>query len=194
METAPALPFVVLAAALCLSACGESPPPPPPAAAGPDGLTVVAIEGWSLDVPAAWSVEEPESRSAFFPRLLQLRLPGAEDADDALLIAVRVAWGARANIDRWKGQLAATPAERERWTEEALEVGGLPCTLVEIHGTYDVPPFSRVAGQPDRQPGTVLLGAVWETEPALAFRALGPAATIGRHRAAFRAFLESARR
>ncbi len=168
--------------------------PPTASLPVPTHLATVQVAGWTLDVPDGWVTEEPRSRSAFFPRLLQIRLPGDGGTGDAELIAVKSTGTTEANLDRWKKQFDATDEERARWREETFEAGGASCTLLEVHGTHTVPMFSREEGHPDVLPGHAMLGAIWSIDPAIAFRALGPAATIERHEGAFRAFLASARR
>lgn len=184
----------ILAAALSIAllACTDEPSVPPPIPV-PTHLATVEVAGWTFDVPPGWVTEEPVSRSALFPRYLQIRLPGEEGTGHAQLIAVKTIGTPEANVERWKGTFQATDADRARWREETIEIGGVTCPLVELHGVHTVPMTSREEGQDYVLPGHALLATVWTPDSAIAFRALGPAASIERHRDAFRAFLTSAR-
>ena len=153
----------------------------------------IAIAGLKFDLPSDWVVEEPKSLSPVIPRLAQVRLPRTEgEADDGQLIALHAMGSVEANIERWKKQFAggAAPA-----APEVFEVDGLRCTVVDISGTFSVPPFARKEGQPSSRENQRMIGAILQSPERLTFfKATGSIDTIGKHRDAILAFLKSGRR
>ena len=98
-----------------------------------------------------------------------------------------------ANIARWKGQF--TGGDGEPAAPERFEVDGLPCTVVDISGTFTIPPFSRKPGGPASLEGHRMIGVMLETpDRGIVVKASGSIETIGKHRDAILAFLRSGRR
>jgi len=149
----------------------------------------VELLGMTSELPADWVAEAPESRM----RLLQFRVPAADDADeDPQLVVYYFGPGQGgsldANVERWKSQFSnpdGTPVEPVI-TELS---GSMPATLVELRGSY-----ARSIGMgpgDEALPQRMLLAAIVETPKGNLYPQLhGPAELVARNRDAFVAFVE----
>lgn len=160
---------------------GDLAPPPPP--------------GIALKPPAGWVAERPSSSM----RVAQFRLPAPGGADGEGQLAVfffgGTAGGVDANMNRWLGQLQVPGGQspREAATFEEETVGTLKISYVELSGTY-VAETMPGSGVRENKPGYTLLGAIIQPPDQNFYfvKALGPAATMAHHKAAFRAYARSA--
>ena len=157
--------------------------------APPFGLKYTAPESWP---------REPVRSPAL--RVDQYRLPRAgsdtEDADLAVF-AGGIGGSVEDNVGRWRAQFtteAGQPVPDEALVRETFEVSGLKITLVDVAGRYSPGAMLPGASAPAPKENYRMLGAIVETpDGPWFFKALGPAATLGAHRAAFVEFLRSMR-
>ena len=97
--------------------------------------------------------------------------------------------GTQANIDRWLGQFQE-PREKLNSKIETGTAAGRKVTYVQAEGTYL---SGMPGGSKTPQPGTVLLGAIMESDKGNVFiRLTGPAKLATSARADFRKMVESA--
>lgn len=150
------------------------------------------------EAPAGWQ-QEPVRSSM---RRDQYRLPRVEgDDEDGLLTVFHFGpgggGGVEANVERWRGQFSGAdggPVADDAFSREETQVGGLKITVVEVRGRFGT--HTMGAGGEDTTPVNdyALLGAIVETPAGpWFFKALGPAATIEKHRAGFMELLRSMR-
>jgi hypothetical protein len=164
-------------------AAGEQ-PAPAPAPGAPPGGGPAATGGGQLDytIPEGWVPEPPINTM----RLAQARVPGeAGDGEFALFyFGPGMGGGTEANIQRWLGQLQPEPGtEPER---ETYQQGGLTVHTVIGRGTLTPSPMTMQGGNPEPQPGSMLLGAVVEGPGGpWFFKVTGPAETLETYREEF---------
>lgn len=121
-------------------------------------------------------------------RVAQYRAPAASGASDAEVVVFYFGPGqggsVAANIARWASQFSAADGRPVEPRVQALQVDGLPATLVELNGSY-ARQIGMSAGAPSR-PGQTLLAAVIETPHGnLTFQLHGDQATVAARRQGF---------
>jgi hypothetical protein len=165
--------FDALAASLKLA---EAAPEPTGRAGTPRArLTWTAPAGWTKQP------DRPMREVTFSPA-------AAPAVTAYVTVLVGAAGGVRANVDRWRGEMALGAASDAEFA--ALPRGpvlGGTGVYVELEGT-----FTGMSGT--RAPGSALLGMVLERPQGSVFvKMTGPAAEVRAERERFRAFCESLR-
>lgn len=144
----------------------------------------IAIDQIRFSAPNTWIQKPP--RSAIL--LAEFSLPRAEgDPADGRLTVTRAGGSINDNVERWRKQFGPKP---EKESQEKIEVGGIPITLVDFWGMYldQRGPFAPAV----ESPGYRMLGAIADVEGQLYFvKAYGPAKTMAAHAGEFRAFVDS---
>ena len=99
--------------------------------------------------------------------------------------------GTRANVDRWLGQFKE-PKDKLNSKVDEITVNGHKITLVQAEGTY----MSGMPGGPKTdEPGSMLLGAVMESDEGSVFiRMTGPAALVRSSHGPFKQMVEQGAR
>lgn len=154
---------------------------PAPAAPSP-GAPAAGAGRLAVELPEEW-VHEPPANTM---RQAQARIPGAAgDGEFALFyFGPGGGGGTEANIQRWLAQVE--PAAGGEPARETFQAGSLTVHTVEAHGTLTASPMSMQGGNPEPQPGYMLLGAVVEGPGGPWFlKATGPEATLGPYRDPF---------
>lgn len=133
------------------------------ASASTSGVRIERAAGLVARVPSSW-MRVPEKP----PRAMDLRIDA--DVECSITVLAGAAGGARANIDRWRGQIGLPPLDDEQFTGlEVVPVLGGKARLVEA--------TSGDAG---------VLGIVSEhSERSVFVKLTGPVGQLARHRAAF---------
>ncbi|MFP3941264.1 MAG: hypothetical protein ACLF0P_13225 [Thermoanaerobaculia bacterium] len=188
-----ALPALILA---LIAGCGTdepegrvvkpTPEPSPEAAPAPQPQAGAAAQGagnLSFDLPEGWQSEPPSNTM----RQAQARIPGDGGAGEFALFYFGPGGGGgtEANIERWLGQVELDPGtEPER---ETVQVGEeLTAHTVVARGTVTPSPMTMQGGNPEPQPGQMLLGAVIEGPGGpWFFKVTGPEETIEPYRDEF---------
>jgi hypothetical protein len=187
----PETPSVTAAPAETTPSGQTSPTQPQTAAEGT--ASPGAAEGETLEleqvvftVPAGWN--NKPAASGFV--LAEFELPAAEGDEDAGRLTVSTAGGSvEDNVQRWRDQFGGEP---ENASEKEEEINGMKVTLVDFSGEYKDQrgPFAPAT----QRPGYRMLAAIIPVSGELHFvKAVGPAATMGKHADAFQAFIGSAR-
>jgi hypothetical protein len=140
-------------------------------------------------VPDAWQVEQPSSSM----RVLQLRVPGAEGAEEVQLVVYYFGPGqggtVEANVARWKSQFSGPDGGPVEPEITRLDQAALPATLVALEGSY-----ARTVGMgagAEAKPDRMLLAAIVEGPQGNLYAQLhGPAAQVAAARGDFVAFVE----
>lgn len=160
----------------------------PPPRAGAANLKYTA--------PATWEKQPVRSNL----RADQYKLPRVEgDAEDGELavFTAGIGGGPEANIERWKGQFTTPdgqPIPPEAFVREEFEANGLKITLVDIAGRFNAGAMAMAGSAAGPKDNYRMLGAIVETpDGPWFFKATGPSATMGAHRAEFVEFLKSMR-
>ena len=161
--------FLTLTADLCLA----------------DGQPVSFLDMTS-EVPADWIASEPSSGM----RLLQFRVPAADDAGAAELVVYYFGPGQggslEANLSRWISQFSSDDGPVEPVITPLT--GQLPATLVELTGSYARGVGVGPVG--DALPNQTLLAAVVETPRGNLYPQLyGPTDVVMKHKAEFVGFI-----
>jgi hypothetical protein len=164
---------------------GEQPAPPAGEGAAPVAAPLAATGaaragGIAWTLPAGWSrAPDRATRLASFAA-------GAAGLDVSLTALAGDGGGARANLDRWRGQMREPPlTDDEFGALERFEMLGASARSIEIAGTFQDPAAGPLAG-------ALLLGAVCETgSQALFVKLVGPAALVEAERGRFREFCSS---
>ncbi|MFM1767711.1 MAG: hypothetical protein RJA22_240 [Verrucomicrobiota bacterium] len=157
------------------------------ASAAPAAATFKVGE-FTFQTPAGW-----ESVKDISPmRKAQLKVPGDGKGGGEVVFfhfGPGGGGGTQANIERWLGQFEETRDKLNAKTEET-KVKGRKVTYVQAEGTY----LSGMPGGPKTpQPGTMLMGAIMESEEGSVFiRFTGPAALGRASLAPFRKMVEGA--
>lgn len=149
-----------------------------------DGKSVVGP--LALKIPTTWTARPTSSGM----RAAEWEIPGAGGGDAAELVVYYFgqggAGGVEENITRWFGQFegdAGKPPVQKR--SNATVAGGLKATLVEVEGRY-VAAMTPGATEKQDKPGTIMLGAIVETDRGpYYFKLLGPKATVNAIRKEF---------
>jgi hypothetical protein len=160
-------------------------------------LAAPGVQGaLTFDTPQGWT-SRPASSSM---RVAQFVLPRAQgDAEDAELVVYffgGTGGSVQANVDRWIGQMTqpdGRPSSAVAKTTAEQTRSGLKVSLVDVTGTYvaEVTPGST---ERHHKPNFRLRAAVVETARGPYFVKLtGPAPTVARWDAAFKAFIASLR-
>jgi hypothetical protein len=160
--------------------------------AKPQG-TVVTLDGLKSRTPAEWEPEKPANRL----RSHQFRLPRAKgDKEDAqLAILPELPGTPEANIERWKGMFEPPAGKtiEDVAHVDKLKVGPARIMYLDVHGTYlstDRPLAAKSTAKP--LPGYRMFAVMVQTkDDSFLIRAIGPAATLARHKAAFDAWLKN---
>jgi hypothetical protein len=142
----------------------------------------------ALELPEGW-VEEPPANTM---RQAQARITGAGgDGEFALFyFGPGGGGGVEANIQRWLAQVE--PAAGGQPVRETFQVDDLTVHTVEAQGTLTASPMTMQGGDPEPQPGQMLLGAVVEGPGGPWFlKATGPAATLEPYRDEFFAMVRA---
>ncbi len=132
-------------------------------------------------------------------RKAQFVLPRAEgDAEDGELVVFYFGpgegGGVQDNLMRWRGMFTqpdGSPLPEDHGTSETFEAGGLRVTLLDVSGRYAPAPMPGMGATPPRDNFRMLAAVVETPGGPWFFRATGPAATMSRHREAFRSMLAS---
>jgi hypothetical protein len=158
------------------------------------GQTASAADGsfkvgeFTFQTPAGWEAAKDLSPM----RKAQFKVPGQGKAPGEVVFfhfGPGGGGGTQANINRWLGQFEEPKDKLNAKTEETT-VKGRKVTYVQAEGTY-------LSGMPGAaktpQPGTLLLGAIMESEEGDVFiRFTGPSAVGKASVAAFRKMVEGA--
>ncbi|MGL4552010.1 MAG: hypothetical protein ACRC33_12595, partial [Gemmataceae bacterium] len=139
-----------------------------------DKGTPVKFGDLSSTAPAGWVKEEPPA-SSFIKRFAQFKLPrqGDDKADAYVVVFAGLGGSAKANIDRWKGQMGGGDGK-----VSDLKVSGQDATRLEIDGTYT---GSSLDGKskPTPMPGARGVFYVFEgADQVYHIRLVGPAKTV----------------
>jgi hypothetical protein len=144
-----------------------------------------------LTPPKGWVVETPANAM----RKAQYTLPRAEgDNDDATLIVHYFGGqgGSReVNLQRWAGQFEQPDgsSSADKITSSTRTIAGLEVFDAEMSGTY-VAETAPGSGVHLNKPGWRMLAAIVETkEGPWYFKLVGPAATVAKWEASYRAFM-----
>jgi hypothetical protein len=151
-----------------------------------DGKLDLETARWT--VPKSWIRKSP--KSSFVQA--EYAIPKAEDDKADGRLTVSVAGGTvEGNVNRWKDQFS-TKLDKE--SQEAIDVGGVKITLVDLAGTFNdsMGPMVPAVTRPDYR----MLGAIFqlpgEEGKGLHFiKCYGPAKTIAAHADEFKGFLRS---
>lgn len=141
----------------------------------------LVIQGFSSQIPAAWTPAQPSSTM----RVAQFALPAAAGADAGELAAYFFPAGQggshEANIERWASQFATADGKPVAPKISASKSGDIAVTLVELHGTYARGVGMGPAG--DAKPDQTLLVALVETSIGrITLQTYGPSKTIAAQR------------
>jgi len=187
--------------AIALGSCKADPPPeaqaapavhapkpaPQPAAAPTSALVLTPQEGWVVEKPANSM------------RKAQYTLPRAEgDGEDATLIVHYFGGqgGSReVNLERWAGQFEQPDgsSSADKIVSSTRTIAGLEVFDADVSGTY-VAETAPGSGVHLNKPGWRMLAAIVDTkEGPWYFKLVGPAATIAKWEASYKAFLEALR-
>lgn len=152
------------------------PAAPSTGAGGADGLAWDVPPGWTRGTP------RPMRLATFVPE-------GASDVECSLTVLPGRAGGARANVDRWRGQVGLGPLDEAGWAAlPRLRLLGVDAPLVEIEGDFAGMDGARVAD-------AALLGAIADLgDRTLFLKMTGPAGAVRAERARFLALCTSLRR
>lgn len=168
---------------------GAAPPPARAATGSPSAL--------KFDPPADWRSVPPPSTM----RKAQFVLPRADgdDLDGELIVyyfGPGEGGGVRDNLERWKGMFSGPDGGKvpdDAVREESFEANGLKVTLLDITGRYAPAPMSGAAETAPRDKFRMFAAVVQTSGGPWFFKAVGPQATMERHRAGLKTLLESSR-
>jgi hypothetical protein len=148
-----------------------------------------------FDAPEAWPSVEPANQ--LIEHELAVAPPEGSNAAAARLTVMAAGGSVEANIARWIGQFQGTEggADRDTAESEAIEVGGMKATIVEVAGTY-LESAGGPFGPKTPRPGYRLVGAIVETqgEGNYFFKLVGPEASVEPASEAFREMLATLRK
>jgi hypothetical protein len=153
-----------------------------------DKGTVVTLDGLSSKTPGEWVEETPSNRMRF----AQFKLPRAKgDKEDAELIIFKgLGGGAKANVERWKGQFRPPAGKKiddvSKVTE--IKIGGSDATVLDVSGTYlyNPAPFnpkSKTEPRPDYR--MVAIYFVGPKDNPYQIKLTGPAKTVEQYKKGF---------
>ncbi|MCG3128713.1 MAG: hypothetical protein CHACPFDD_03604 [Phycisphaerae bacterium] len=150
-----------------------------------------------FDPPAEWRSVPPPSAM----RKAQYVLPRVEgDELDGELIVYYFGpgegGGVRDNLERWKGMFHGPDGKRvadDAVREESFEANGLKVTWLDISGQYAPAPMAGGADTTPRDKFRMLAAVVETSGGPWFFKAIGPQATLEKHRTGFKTLLESSR-
>jgi hypothetical protein len=147
------------------------------------------VSDFTFTRPGTW--EWVESNSTM--RKAQLKVAGAEKASAEVVFfhfGPGGGGGAQANIDRWLTQFNE-PKDQLKSKTDQTTVSGRKVSLVQAEGTY----LSGMPGGPKTpQPGSMLLGAILESEAGDVFiRMTGPAKLVKDSQPEFRKMIDTAK-
>lgn len=160
----------------------EAEPTPGAPAPGAPAAGATAAGRLAVELPEGWLQEPPANTM----RQAQAKIPGAAgDGEFALFyFGPGGGGGIEANIQRWLAQVE--PAAGAEPARETFTVRDLTVHTVEAEGTLTASPMTMQGGNPEPQPGHMLLGAVVEGPGGPWFlKATGPEATLGPYRDGF---------
>jgi hypothetical protein len=161
-----------------------------------DKGTVVEVGGFKSKAPAGWKAVELTEQQRNFGRLYQFTVPKAEgDKYDADVYITRLSGdggGAKANVERWKGQFTAPEGKKVESKVEDMKVGDTAVTYADIAGSYR---YKKNAFDPNEKevlrPDYRLIAVVFPAKDETYFiRFLGPAKTVGENKKAFDEWLK----
>ena len=151
-------------------------------------LKTIKFLGLSSSLPDTWIEEKPSSSM----RLAQYRIPGTDTEANTALVLYYFGQGqggsAEANIARWQSQFTKPEGGVVEPSVNAMDVNGIPVTVVELRGDY-----ARGVGM--GQTGTastdqILLASIIEsTQGNIYVQLHGPADTVLQHRNAYMNFI-----
>lgn len=152
--------------------------------------SVVSLDGLQSRTPGDWKEEAPLGSLRF----KQFLVPHAkDDKSDGELVIFKAGGGARANVERWKGQWA--PPEGKKIADVAvvseMKIAGKPAVLLEIEGTYRTAPFDP-KHKGAQLPGYRMLAVYFEgPDNPYQIKFTGPSKTVGEHKKAFEDWLKA---
>lgn len=150
----------------------------------------------TFSAPKDWIAEVPSSSM----RKAQYRLPRAEgDPEDAEMAVFYFSGGGgavQANIDRWTGQFensaGGSIASAARTTHKVVH--GIPLTIVDISGTYNVPSMGSMMASANKKENSRMLAVMAEAEDGpWFFKLTGPSRTVAKWEESFQSFLDTIR-
>ena len=152
---------------------------------------VIADGSFSLEAPAGFEKVRPSSGMVE----TEFAIPSDGDLPAGRMTTMGAGGSIEANIDRWCGQFAQPDGgdTKAKATRKELKVAGCGVTLVDIPGTYLDKPGGPFAGGPTvERPGYRMLAAIIQTPEAGSYflKFYGPAETVEKHAAGFRAMVE----
>src|SRR5262249_13769882 len=131
-----------------------------------------------------------------FGRTYQFDVPkGKDDKYDAEMYITRLAGdggGAKANVDRWKGQFTAPEKGKVESKSDEMKVGDTTVTYADIEGSYKYKknPFDPKEKE-ELRAGYRLIGVVFPSKDGTYFiRFLGPTKTVEANKKAFDEWLK----
>lgn len=142
--------------------------------------------------PAVWQREPVKSQM----RVDQYRLPRAEgDREDGeLAVTTNIGGGIEANIGRWRSQFSTAegqPIPDSAFKSETIDADGLKIVFVDITGRFNAG-ATMPGGDATPKDNYRMLAAIVETPNGpWFFKALGPNATMVKHRDEFVEFLHT---
>jgi len=160
--------------------------------ADPSLGSVVRLRSLAMTAPEGWVRERPTPRitqGLNFTPDAEFRLPRAgDDETDGHLTVSTVGGNMAMNVDRWKNQFAKQGRE---FSQEQLDVGGVPVVVVDISGTVVMMGEPHV-GTDGGIPNMRMLGAIIPGRGRSHFvKARGLKDTMAKHQQPFRQFIES---
>jgi hypothetical protein len=152
---------------------------------------VVEIDGLKSAAPASWKKGQPTSQMQYAVFTLPKAAGDKEDATLTIYYFQGQGGGVDANVKRWQGMFKAPAGENSK--KEAMKVGDVPVTTVDISGTYlfKARPFDPNA-KTEEKPDFRMIGVVFESKKGPYFmRLVGPAKTVEKHKKEFDDWLKN---
>jgi hypothetical protein len=138
-------------------------------------------------VPKSWVRKTP--KTSMVRTLAEYGIPKAEGAKaDGRLTVTQAGGGIEGNITRWQGQFSSLDKEKP---QEAIEVGGIKVTLVDLSGTFEDGPMM---GPKVSCPEYRMLGAIFQlpNDTMQTFvKCYGPKKTIDARADEIKSFIKS---
>jgi thiol-disulfide isomerase/thioredoxin len=155
-------------------------------AQAPSDPTVAEFGNFTAPVPAEWQWHPPQSRM----RAVNYFVPSTNEGAAAELVIFQGIGGSpEANIMRWQGQVRSPQGEPAEVEMTQLDIGGVPVTVVELHGQY------VGMGQQPPQDDQLFLGAVIDAPAGdLHVRLVGDRETVEANRDAFMTMIRGLQR
>lgn len=179
--------FVTLAivASACSPTAGESNPAGDDKDKEKSKGVIVDIDGLKSAAPSDWKQEKPSSSM----RWLQFRLPKKDDdiVDAELYLFKGSGGGAKANVERWKGQFDPPEGKTIDEASEVKEIrlGDRPASYIDVRGTYK-PLALRPGAKAEKKPNYRMLAIYYDgPKDVYQIKLTGPAKTVEAYKKGF---------